>query len=194
MASPYDPFDEVLRLEERFYSEGFRLGVEDGHDAGLVEGRLFGLEKGFEKYLRMGELSGRATFWASSMTKQEAMSRPDAHATETAGEEQGHQVRGNGQGALDGSRHPIPTAKSDRLTGHIRSLYALTEPASLSTGNNEGAVADFDDRLKRAQGKLKIIEKLTNEADILKPSVDGTAGAAQGGGGIEDVSSLHTRH
>src|SRR5271156_4071878 len=52
-----DPFDDLLSLEDRFYNEGFQLGTTDGVKAGRIEGRVFGLEKGFEKYVEMGILS-----------------------------------------------------------------------------------------------------------------------------------------
>ena len=62
-----DPFDDLLSLEDKFYKEGYDLGVSDGERAGRVEGRLFGLEKGFEKYAAMGRLHGRAIIWAGRL-------------------------------------------------------------------------------------------------------------------------------
>lgn len=50
-----------------------------------------------------------------------------------------------------------------RLEKQIRTLYALVEISSLSTANTEEAVADFDDRLKRAEGRVKIIEGMIDE-------------------------------
>ncbi|KAJ4302395.1 hypothetical protein N0V88_002539 [Collariella sp. IMI 366227] len=44
-----------------------------------------------------------------------------------------------------------------RLEKHVRTLYALAETESLSTENTDEAVDDFDDRLRRAQGRAKII-------------------------------------
>jgi hypothetical protein len=53
--------------------------------------------------------------------------------------------------------------KSQRLERHLKVLHALSESESLSTENTEEAVSDFDDRLKRAEGKAKIIERLVGE-------------------------------
>ncbi|KAK5992269.1 hypothetical protein PT974_05670 [Cladobotryum mycophilum] len=36
------------------------------------------------------------------------------------------------------------------------------EPDTLSTQNTDEAVQDFDDRVKRAQGKAKIVERIIN--------------------------------
>ena len=64
-------------------------------------------------------------------------------------------------------------------------------------------MSGFDDRLKRAEGKIKIIERLTGEVisgEILESPLN-EQGALQnarthknGDGGIEDISSLHARH
>jgi hypothetical protein len=45
-----DPFDSVLNLEDDLYTSAYALGAADGSRAGRVEGRIFGLEKGFEKF------------------------------------------------------------------------------------------------------------------------------------------------
>ena len=69
-----DPFDSLLSLEDKFYKEGYDLGVSDGTHAGLIEGRLFGLERGFEKYVSMGNLYGRAVIWTGRLpTTQEIL-------------------------------------------------------------------------------------------------------------------------
>ncbi|POS82129.1 hypothetical protein EPUL_006121, partial [Erysiphe pulchra] len=42
----------------------------------------------------------------------------------------------------------------------VKALYALVEPETLLFENTEEAVSDFDDRLKRARARFKLIEKL----------------------------------
>ncbi len=42
-------------------------------------------------------------------------------------------------------------------------LHSLTDPLTFSTDNTEDAVADFDDRLKRAGAKAKVIERSIGE-------------------------------
>ncbi len=70
-----------------------------------------------------------------------------------------------------------------RLERNIRSLLALLEPGTLSVENTDEAVNDFDDRLKAARGKVKIIEKMVGEdgerteTNDLKP--DGGSEAAE---------------
>ena len=200
-----DPFDDLLSLEDKFYKEGYDLGVSDGERAGRVEGRLFGLEKGFEKYAAMGKLHGRAIIWAGRLpeikSQVDAESKGGAKKSTTTNTEQSGQEEFAWKGPSY-KAHSLPD--NPRLESHIRTLYALTEPGSLSTANSEDSVSDFDDRLKRAEGKIKIIEKLTGEVVPSEMSEETSLGGhsvlqkgrtnKKGDGGIEDISSLHARH
>ncbi|KAI9879555.1 MAG: hypothetical protein M1830_008182 [Pleopsidium flavum] len=218
-----DPFDSVLNLEDKFYDEGYQLGVADGSHAGRIEGRVFGLEKGFEKYVGMGQMHGRSAVWAGRlpMTREQRQGAVEAttgsvssHADELRlqkcdnGQQQTPQTPKD-QNAPAIGRTPeyrLPTlADNPRLEKHIKTLLALVEASSLSTHNTEDAVSDFDDRLKRASAKAKIIERLIGEAvhgdDV---SDDGQSVTHHGGktheeksggdGSIEEISSLQARH
>ncbi|KAI4180849.1 MAG: hypothetical protein LQ346_006902 [Caloplaca aetnensis] len=194
-----DPLDSLFELENTFYEEGHDLGVQDGSRAGRIEGRRFGLEKGFEKYVVMGRLHGRSVVWAGRLSSPSQTSS-NLGAEDTVGVSE--------DGAPGQASHPPestgPDAKatiphSTRLEKHIRTLYALTEPASLSTDNTEEAVSDFDDRLRRAEGKVKIIEKAVGDASLGGDSSTASSGNAgqsssKVDGGIEDMSVLQARH
>ncbi|QGI64301.1 hypothetical protein CEK26_008255 [Fusarium fujikuroi] len=130
-----DPFEDVLNLEERFYSEGYQQGIKDGVQAGRIEGRSFGMQKGFEKFLESGRLASKAIVWANRIPHQDGTSSGDTCTLP-----------------------PLP--KNARMEKNINTLYALVEPDTLSTENSDDAVQDFDDRVKRAQGKAKIVEKM----------------------------------
>ncbi|KAJ4267693.1 hypothetical protein NW762_003807 [Fusarium torreyae] len=134
-ASP-DPFEDVLNLEERFYSEGYQLGIKDGVQAGRIEGRSFGMQKGFEKFLESGRLASKAIVWANRIPPKDGASSSGETCT----------------------LPPLP--RNARLKKNINTLYALVEPDTLSTENSDEAVQDFDDRVKRAQGKAKIVERM----------------------------------
>ena len=203
-----DPFDTLLSLEDGFYKEGYDLGVSDGARAGLIEGRQFGLEKGFEKYTAMGKLHGRAMIWAGRLPGTRShVDVINKEATEV-----------NLAEALDSvaiqdydaklyrpiEQHAPPLPANPRLETHVRTLYALSEPGSLSTDNNEDAVSDFDDRLKRAEGKVKVVKKLIGESNYgnkAQKNVSHTDGilrgdpsTKKGDGSIEDTSILNARH
>lgn len=198
MAAEADPFDDLLVLEEKFYNEGFQLGSADGEKAGRIEGRVFGLEKGFEKYLEAGRLHGRSLVWIS---RSENIHVSNARHTAAVPQLE------NGPSPPDYSPSKTPSrlpalATNARLEKHLIVLYALTEPASLSTENSEESVSDLDDRLKRAMGRVKMIERIVGE-DVTHRNTgkaqDGVAKTQQntssgGEANIEDISILKARH
>jgi len=192
-----DPFDSVLGLEDRFFNEGYKHGEADGKRAGHVEGRLFGLEKGFEKFVEMGRLHGRSIIWASRLPhaqKQDSQVTPVEHGPNL--EEMAATRKSNA--AADRLLPCLPD--NLRLERHMRTFHALVELESLSTQNAEDDVAEFDDRLKRANGKAKIIEKLIGEESEVEPIEDGAqrldaqaSSKNRGGSSIEDISILQAR-
>lgn len=209
-----DLFDSLLTLEDKFYKEGYDLGVSDGNRAGRIEGRLFGLEKGFEKYASMGKLYGRAVIWTGRLPNSPDTPIPDRQDTSAADTERTFKSQSgqkSEQGAVQAEvenllgRTNVPGLSPNmRLEKHVRTLYALTEPESLSTANDENSVSQFDDRFNRAEGKIKAIEKLTGETGSQETpghSPSNPAGVElkegkvkRADGGIEDISSLHARH
>ncbi|TQS38559.1 hypothetical protein Golomagni_00931 [Golovinomyces magnicellulatus] len=151
------PFDEVLNLEQDFYDEGFRQGFSDGKIAGQSEGRTLGLEKGFEKFRETGRLHGKSLIWANQFegVVQDNRNESSINSITTL---------------------PLlkPLSKSQRVTKHLKALHALVESETLSVQNTEEAVSDFDDRLKRASIKSKLIESLI-ESNNLKSDTNETS-------------------
>jgi hypothetical protein len=167
-----DPFDDLLTLEDTLYTTAHDQGVADGARAGRIEGRIFGLEKGFEKFAALGELYGRGSVWGSriaslsSATSKPSTSTstqtPDANPTHP-GEPQATPTPPTQGGTNDtATLPPLPTS-STRLQSNITLLYHLTDPLTFSTSNDEPSVADFDDRFKRAGAKAKVIERIIGE-------------------------------
>ena len=151
-----DPFDDVLNLEDQFYQEGYRQGTADGAQAGKIEGRGLGLEKGYEKFLEGGRLYGRSLVWGTRLVRQAQQQQQQ--------QQQQDQVLSGGDSTSSKERQELPPLPTNpRLRKNIVTLHALIEPETLSTENTDEAVNDFDDRLKRAQGKARIIEKTTGE-------------------------------
>lgn len=147
MATPDpDPFDTLLTLESQFHLEGYNLGVADGTRAGRTEGRIFGLEKGYEKFAEMGRLNGRAAVWNARLSSTDP-----------------------GNAAVSSSARIRPLKGSERLARHIHRLKDLTDVATLSTENSEDAVAEFDDRLRDGNAKAVLISRIVGE-DLHAPS------------------------
>lgn len=165
-----DPFEDVLNLEENFYEEGYKKGVEDGAEAGKIEGRALGLEKGYEKFLEAGRLQGKAIVWANRL------SRGSTTTPESSREPRPSET----------TRGRLPSLPNNpRLEKNVSTLYALVEPGTLSTENTDESVNDFDDRVKRAQGKAKIIEKMVGEGNS-KAAASRTASSPPAGDGAQE--------
>ncbi len=195
----HDPFDSLLNLEADYYQEGYQLGVTDGTRTGRLEGRASGLEIGFEKYITMGTLRGRAAVW-SSRYAQGAATDGSACPESVGGEDRQTGVSGESRSAESGgerndglhisteSDQPqlrLPGLISNpRMEKHIKNLQALVEPASLPTENSEDAGAEFEDRLRRATAKIKVIEKGLGEGGRLE---GGDAGSHEHQGGRKRV-------
>ncbi|KAL5114308.1 hypothetical protein ACEQ8H_007828 [Pleosporales sp. CAS-2024a] len=136
--------DSLLTLEDALYTSAYGLGAADGARAGRIQGRFFGLEKGFEKFAALGELHARSAVWgARALTS--SVANIDAQA---AGKD----------------KMPFPPLpQSARLLSNITLLHSLTDPLTFSTDNTDEAVADFDHRLKRAAAKAKVVERLLGQ-------------------------------
>lgn len=147
-----DLFAGVLNLEDQYFTEGYDLGVADGSRAGRIEGRIFGLEKGFEKALAMGRLNGRASVWAARLPPTNAGSVRN-----------GRDDGGVSHGSRD--RQVASLSGSERLRKHIDRLVELTDPESLETKNDEDAVNEFDERVAGARAKATLISRIVGEVD-----------------------------
>lgn len=203
-----DPFNSLLTLEDSFYKEGYELGVSDGNRAGLIEGRFFGLERGFDKYVSMGKLYGRAVIWTGRLPVTRDTLRFDGQDVSSADTDRILESNG-GRIKPEVKQLPERTRASElpanvRLEKNIRTLYALTEPESLSVVNDENSVSEFDDRINRALGKIKVIQKLTDETSP-QESFPHSSSKLLGlelkdskvekrDGSIEDISGLHSRY
>jgi hypothetical protein len=162
-----DPFDDLLTLEDTLYTTAHSHGISDGARAGRIEGRIFGLEKGFEKFAELGSLHGRGTVWGArlGMSVAQTAAPPALSATPASP-----------------TRLPEIPNPSTRLLSNTSLLYHLTDPSTFSTANTEASVADFDDRVKRAGAKAKVIERIVGESSA-QDSRSPERGASKGGKG-----------
>lgn len=156
MASPSDdPFDSLLTLEDTLYTTAYTSGVTVGSHTGRTEGRIFGLSNGFDKFAALGHLHGRSVVWGARIGSLQANS---SSSTTTQGS------------TPDSTSTPetktLPLLKeSARLKNNTTLLHSLTDPLTFDTANTEEAVADFDDRVKRAGAKAKVIERIVGESE-----------------------------
>lgn len=185
----------LLDLEEEFYKEGYDLGAADGAQAGYAEGSVFAVEKGFEKFIELGRLYGKALVWSQRQAEPGPSKTRELFQVES-------QLFSEKEDAL---LEP-PTCKempsfppSSRLAKNIDTLLELVDPASLLMQNTEEAVTDVDERVKGAIIKAKLIQRALGEredpSDIHPDARDSqTQNSGDGTGSIEDISSLKIHH
>lgn len=180
--------DSLLDLEEQFYKEGFDLGAADGTEAGYTEGSVFAVEKGYEKFVELGRLYGKALVWAQRLAKSKPSKPSDLPS---AGKQDVLAV----DPSICSEMRSLPP-HSTRLARNLYTLLELVDPASLDMTNTEEAVNDVDERLKGAILKAKLIQRAMGEREeVLGSNVDvKDAQVGDGTGSIEDISSLRIRH
>ena len=186
-----DALDDLLNLEENYYQEGYDLGEADGTHAGLVEGKLFGVEKGFEKAMSMGRLSGRADVWLRRSRPSRAPTLQAAEVSTRPNPDTSIQQAQAGPStdlitALSAQNLP-PLFANTRLGRHIESLLATTESTSFLSTNSDEAVAQFDERLTKAMAKAKVITNIIAEPSQIEDAVK------QDHRSIEESGSLSAR-
>lgn len=175
-----DPFDELLDLEDNFYREGYDVGLADGEHAGLVEGKIFGIEKGYEKALELGKLHGRALVWKS---RQDNVSTDDLDSNSKLAINKSADLEAPILNQVENSKIP----PNNRLRKHVENLLATSGDHSIVTDNSDEAVSEFDDRLSRAQAKVKVIAAIVGEP--LASDANSYASS-----GIEESVGLNARH
>ena len=147
-----DPLESVFSLEDQLYHEGFQEGLADGSRAGRLEGRVFGIKSGFERYVALGRIQGRAALWRARMRKPSQDERGMTDPTTTA------------KAPREDRR---PWSDHARLVKHVQALRSLVAPGNLSFENTEDAISNVDTRLQRAVAKMKVIESITGEPVVV---------------------------
>ncbi|KAI1935563.1 hypothetical protein LOZ66_005103 [Ophidiomyces ophidiicola] len=180
--------DSLLGLEEGFYAEGYELGVTDGQRAGYNEGSIFGIEKGFDKFQEMGRLYGKAIIWAKRLPGEHGL----LHSSRTVNG--ASQDPGGSSKSAACNVHLPDLPSNPRLEKHLTSFLSLVDPLTLPMENTEDAVAEFDERLKKAAVKAKIIEKILGESNSeLERGKSGISNPSNGFSNIEDVGTMPLR-
>ncbi|KAL2872211.1 Yae1 family protein [Aspergillus lucknowensis] len=191
--------ESLLDLEEDFYKEGYDLGAADGAEAGYTEGSVFAVEKGFEKFVELGRLYGKALVWAQRLVDVDSAKNGGANDISFSSCGPTDESIEEGTTSLGPStcKRMVNFPHSSRLAKNLDTLLELVDPASLPMQNTEEAVTDADERLKGATIKVKLIQRALGECEDgsdIHPDARGTQQSGDGTGSIEDISSLKIRH
>lgn len=192
-----DLLDSVLSLEEEAYQAGFEEGKRDGSEVGFAEGVTFGIEQGFQKTLQMARLHGQALALRACMSKSSKLSIDEKKQPvhELSVEQKFLQQQDEKPVFTAALSKPPTLLANDRLRKHIDTLIKLTDTRTLTLQNSDDAVEIFDQRMKKAIAKAKVIDKLVDERFQLNPSHSSKdhVQPAPGSGNIEELNSLSAR-
>ena len=156
-----NPLENVLTLEDQYYREGYDLGLADGSHTGKLEGRATGLETGFEKFKQMGMLAGKTSVWAGRLARMDSATRTTSPAIPTT-------IDDDPKVLITHKKHGSKRSGSHRVRNHIETLHALSDAQTLSTVNDEDACTAFEDRLKRAMAKARVVENIMGDGRTLR--------------------------
>ncbi|KAL4868178.1 hypothetical protein BDV12DRAFT_106951 [Aspergillus spectabilis] len=185
--------ESLLDLEEDFYKEGYDLGTADGAEAGYTEGSIFAVEKGYEKFVELGRLYGKALVWAQRLADMKQSTQGTLTNSDSVSEM--IEEKNSLEPSVCQSMASFP--HSSRLAKNLDILLELVDPASLPMQNTEEGVTDVDERLKGAIIKAKLIQRAFGEREDtsdIHPDAQGGQASGDGTGSIEDISSLNVRH
>lgn len=180
-----DPnFESLLSLEDTYYEQAFEQGITEGRRQSRLESRLFGVEKAVEKFTQLGILQAQADLWAAR-TRQEAEDPPKRVVTSP---NVSVSIIATDREQFTPTLPSLP--RRERILKQIELLRALVDTSELSFNNSNEAVSALDDRLKRAQTKAKLLEKLFGEENWRAASSNrpGAQDGAEKSGNIEDFA------
>lgn len=177
-----DLFGDLLELEDGFYQEGFEAGVADSAYAGMIEGKVFGIEKGYEKALELAKMHGRAMLWNTRLTAA-TMPTEDVSGASTSHSDDENALNIHPLGEMQTLLPHLPA--NARLQKHVENLLALTDGTTVKDDNSDEAVTELDDRLAKARAKAKVI------ANIVGEPLNSTSAANTS---IEEAIGLNARH
>ncbi|KAI5962586.1 uncharacterized protein KGF55_003662 [Candida pseudojiufengensis] len=64
--------DDTLNLEKKFYNLGYQEGIQQSTREQYLEGKQFGYQTGFQRFLIVGYIKGLINDWNSNLKKYES--------------------------------------------------------------------------------------------------------------------------
>lgn len=73
--------DLLLNLEEQYYKEGFKEGTEESTRKQYIEGKEYGYQTGFQRFLVVGYIRGLIVYWENNLESYDASKSIANHIT-----------------------------------------------------------------------------------------------------------------
>ncbi|RLV95353.1 putative ORAOV1 family protein [Spathaspora sp. JA1] len=139
--------EEILNPEEESYKQGYREGQQQSTNEQYVEGKQFGLQTGFQRFLIVGYIQGLVDQWKKRLGQYEG--------NVTALESHLRQLEDLISGIPDGNSDTEVAEYESRLTkarNKVRVISTLTKDNS--------NINSLDDLIKSVGGQLTTSENV----------------------------------
>lgn len=136
---------EVLNLEEQSYNTGYAEGREKGIKEQYLEGKAFGYQTAFQRYLIVGYILGLARSWEADKEKYSHINGFEKHVKQ-----------------LSEYVDEIPTGNEEKLVEEFdkRLNKARNKLRVLTTLTKEGwKTNNLDDLIKEVGGQMQVSER-----------------------------------
>ncbi|ABN65012.2 predicted protein [Scheffersomyces stipitis CBS 6054] len=138
--------DEVLNVEEEYYQKGFREGQEQSTRQQEMEGKEYGYQTGFQRFLIVGYIDGLVEHWSRNIQTYEASASVANHLKQ-----------------LEALIKDIPITNGDEEVAHYEKSVAkarnkLRVIATLVKETSK--IAKLDELIKEVGGQLQVSENV----------------------------------
>jgi hypothetical protein len=66
--------EDVLNIETEYYNKGYSDGINESSQNQYIEGREYGYQTGFQRFLVIGYIQGLVEYWQANISKYESRS------------------------------------------------------------------------------------------------------------------------
>lgn len=133
--------DDVLDLEQEYYATGFKEGHDHSSKEQYLEGKIYGLQTGFQRFLVVGYIKGLITEWRHSDNKAVQLHLDLLEKT------LGELLTSNDDSAVKKYEKAIIIARNK-----VRLIATLTKTSS--------KIKDLDALIKEVGGSLQVSKSL----------------------------------
>lgn len=133
-----DIFEGAISLESDSYDKGYNDGVLDGERSGIAEGKHYGIQTAFQRYLSLGILQARYDLWNNINNSSTSIQDEDD------------------------SQKKLGT----KVAKHLTQLKACVEDLPLTNSDQE--VEHVTKSLAKGKAKAKVISSLMKDAQLVR--------------------------
>lgn len=138
--------DQLLNLEEQYYEEGYREGQEESTRLQYIEGKEYGYQTGFQRFLVVGYIKGLIEYWESHLESYGSSKSISGHINQIKG------VIDNIPLKNDDEAVALYEKSINKIRNKVRIVGTITKELY--------KVSQLDDIIKEVGGNLQVSENV----------------------------------